>query len=208
MFYPSAAVNGLLELGSFREGETVKVQITRTSVYPLDEKEIQLGYLSLDKVAALRQSLAALTGLSRSKTGLSFDYSNAGEKRYLFIPISYDSGWKAKVNGEACEVKQALGAYLAVELPSGSGHVELRHTTPSQGIGLALSAVGLLGLALLLLWRRRGYAINRKAALAVYIPFIVVFAAAVLVVYGACSALYAREIAYAVAVRLRDLIFK
>ncbi len=192
MFYPSGAVNGLLELGTFAQGETVTVTITRSSRYDLSEKNIQLGCLSLDKLAALKQNTVSLTALTRSKTGLSFDFSNTGEKRYIFIPVSYDNGWRATVNGQKAEVKQALGAYLAVELPGGSGHVALKHTTPAKGIGSLLSLVGLVGFALLMLWRKRDYRINRKAAMVVFVAFLIVFTGAVLVVYGASFVMFAK----------------
>lgn len=190
--YPSDAVNGILELGSFQEGETVEIQVMRTSKYDLQTGTVQLGYLSLDKWDALRNNQMKLSDLNRSKTGLSFDYESTEGRRYLFLPISYDSGWKATVNGEACQVEKALGAYLAVELPAGSGHVALRHTTPGQGVGVALSLVGLLGVGLLLLWRKRDYRINRKAALFVFVPFVLVYTGAILVVYVASFLMYVK----------------
>ncbi len=204
LFYPSGAVNGLLELGAFEEGEAVKVTITRSDRFNLERRTVQLGYLSLDKMAALKNGLMPLSNLTKTKTGLSFDYSNTGEKRYVFIPVSYDSGWKATVNGEKCEVKQALGAYLAVEVPGGSGHVALRHTTPMKGVGVVLSLVGALGFALLMLWRKREYRIGRKAAMAVFIAFLIVFSGAVLLVYGASFVMFARSMLSLILERLRQ----
>ena len=202
--FPSDAVNGLLELGSFQPGETVEVTVVCSNEFDMDERTVQLGYLSLDKMAALESSLIDLTDMVQSKTGLSFNYQNTGEKRYVFLPVSYDSGWKATLNGEECEVKKALGAYLAIELPSGSGSVALRHTTPAQGIGVALSLAGLIGFALFLLWRKREFAINRKAAAVVFTLFVFTFFCAVFVIYGACAWVYARKFFFAVLSRLRN----
>ncbi len=202
--FPSDAVNGLMELGSFEPGETVVVAITGAEDLNLKERTIQLGYLALDKMAELKKGSVELTDLTRSKTGLSFQYNNTGEKRWLFLPVSYDGGWKATLNGKPCEVKKALGAYLAVELPGGSGSVALRHTTPAKGLGAALSLIGLLGFALLLLWRKRAYAANRKAAAAVYALFLFAFFCAVFLMYGACALMYARDLILAVAARLHS----
>ena len=203
--YPSVAVNGILELGSFREGETVEVQVIRTSKYDLQTKTVQLGYLSLDKWDALRNNQMKLSDLNRSKTGLSFDYENTGGSRYLFLPVSYDSGWKATVNGKKCQVEKALGAYLAVKLPDGSGHVTLHHTTPGRGIGITLSLVGLLGLVLLLLWRKRDYRIHRKAALFVFVPFVFIYFCALLIVYAASFLMYAEYLLPILVNKLKQL---
>ncbi|HBL40555.1 MAG TPA: hypothetical protein DDY98_02880 [Ruminococcaceae bacterium] len=195
--YPSDAVNGILDLGSFNAGETVEVEISRSAQFNLTKKTVQLGYLSLDKMQALSASSVQISNLSKGKTSLAFDYNNTNsEANYLFIPISYDSGWEATVNGEKATVTKALGAYLAVELPNGSGQVTLRHRTPGLALGLALSAVGLLGFALLMLWKKREFRINRTVSIILFVLFLLAFFGAFLIIYGASLAFYAKDILY------------
>lgn len=67
------------------------------------------------------------------------------EKRLLFLSIPYSAGWKAYVDGEEAEIKQANTFGMALELAKGEHQVQLVYATPYLKAGALLSVVGCLG---------------------------------------------------------------
>lgn len=184
--YPSSAVNGFLELGSFDEGESVEIKCEVIGDGDIIGKIIQLGSLPLDKLTALDTLYKdVVSNEQMGKTSLSFDYNNpTGKAKYLFIPVSYDNGWSCRINGEKAQVHQALGAYLCVELPTGSGSVEMSYRVNGFRVGLVLTAVGIAAVLVIFLLRKRKGAVPGFVAKPVFWLFAAVYAAAVVAVYA------------------------
>lgn len=84
------------------------------------------------------------------------DSTRAG---HLVIPMQYQPGWQATVDGEPMKLQLVDGVMPSVALPAGRFEVELRYRPPLLWPGLATTvlAFGLLGL---LLFRRRR--VNRR----------------------------------------------
>ena len=81
---------------------------------------------------------------------------------YLVLVDAYDPGWRARIDGRPAPVHRANVAFRAVAVPAGRHHVRLEYRPPALARGLALSALGLLVLAVLLLRGGRASA-NRLA---------------------------------------------
>lgn len=76
----------------------------------------------------------------------------------VVISATYDSGWKATVNGDDTNVMPANGALQAVAVPAGTSSVTLRYAPQTLQIGVAITALTLIlvvALPLLLWWRER-----------------------------------------------------
>ncbi|MFI5346104.1 MAG: YfhO family protein [Elusimicrobiota bacterium] len=71
---------------------------------------------------------------------------------WLLLLDSWYPGWRATVNGAAAPVRRADYAFRAVAVPAGDSTVRFTYVPFSFWIGLALSALSVLGLALA--WRR------------------------------------------------------
>jgi len=67
----------------------------------------------------------------------------------LVVASTYDSGWRAELDGRSLPVLESGLGYLAVPLPPGGGDVELAYVDPWLGPGVAISVVAVVGLALL-----------------------------------------------------------
>lgn len=184
-YYPSQAVNGILPLGSFENGETVEISLQTINGEVFTNETVQIAYMSLDKLTHLNSLYSdTVSSVTTGRTSLSLDYSNThGEGKYLFIPVTYDSGWKCEINGEKAEVKNALGSYIAVELPEGSGTITLSHTSPGLGIGIIASLIGLALAGLIFILKKSGYNMPRFVSAPVLAIFVAAFAAAFILIY-------------------------
>ena len=184
-YYPSAAVNGTLLLGSFGEGEEVEIVIECINGQKFGDKTVQLASMPLDKMTALNSLYKdTVTNEKVGKSSLSFDYNNiAGENRYLFIPVTYDESFTCKINGEKAEIISALGAYLAVKLSEGSGSVEISWQPEGRKIGIALTVFGVLLTAFILLMKKRNITVPKFIEKAVFYGFALASVAAVAVIH-------------------------
>jgi hypothetical protein len=87
----------------------------------------------------------------------SVRYRSDGPGRVLFARLAWP-GYTATVDGREIEVEDGPAGLVAVDLPAGSGTLELRHTTPGLRLG-ALTAAGAAAVAIVQsavwLWQRR-----------------------------------------------------
>ena len=65
---------------------------------------------------------------------------------YVFLPIPYDEGWKATLNGEAVELLRADYGFIALPVKAGTTDITLDYHIPLLKQGMLLSLVGLLGI--------------------------------------------------------------
>ena len=63
---------------------------------------------------------------------------------YLVLPISYDDGWRATVNGEKVEVKGMSNVFCGIELEPGEYEIHLYFIPRGFKLGLLLSTVSIL----------------------------------------------------------------
>jgi hypothetical protein len=69
---------------------------------------------------------------------------------WLVVLDTYARGWAAKVNGKPATLRRGDFAYRAVRVPAGRSTVTMHYTTPGLRLGVAVSALGLLGALALL----------------------------------------------------------
>ncbi|MBD5542784.1 MAG: YfhO family protein [Lachnospiraceae bacterium] len=77
------------------------------------------------------------------------------EPKILFLSIPYSKGFKAYVDGEEWEIKQADTMYMALELEAGEHQVELTYTTPYLKLGILVMILGIFSVAVLIVWERK-----------------------------------------------------
>ena len=102
--FPSQSENGLLELGTF-ENETVTITV-RIS------KKISPAYfgvfgLDTEKLETLCEDATGRRNTGQRKSHHGFRGGTGGQT--LFLPVSWDRGWSATVNGEKASVSRAGG---------------------------------------------------------------------------------------------------
>ena len=74
---------------------------------------------------------------------------------YAVMPIPYEKGWRAKVNGEGVPIEKANGAFTAVPLEEGENNLSLTYYPPYFWWMTAVSVVSLILAALWGIRKRR-----------------------------------------------------
>ncbi|MBO4474731.1 MAG: YfhO family protein [Clostridiales bacterium] len=133
----------ILDLGSFRAGDSVKVDI-RVNDAIFGSFAPIFAYLEPEAMAKHKEAL--MSGLSdvTVENGHYVVKTDVDEDRLLIITAPYENGWKAFVDGQAADIVAYEDAFLAVPLSAGAHTVELRFTPPGWTAGLLASAAGLL----------------------------------------------------------------
>lgn len=138
--YPSQSENGILELGEFSAGETVQITVQlQKSIRPESFEVFGLDTSVLETLCTNAQG-----GEIQGDGSKRIVICTASEGQSLFLPISYDTGWKATVNGNSVDISRALGNYLSLPLEEGENVVELSYTPPGFSMGLWISIAGLI----------------------------------------------------------------
>ena len=153
--YSNGQKTQLFDLGYTEEGCTsVTVKFRLKGTYILDDLQIWCQPMDRygEQIDALRAE--ALEDVETNWRGLTGHISVSRDKM-LCIAVPYDTGWSAYVDGEKTELFRANTAFMAVELPAGEHTVELKYWTPGLTGGLVLTAIGLCGLACLIILRRK-----------------------------------------------------
>ncbi|MBO4686966.1 MAG: YfhO family protein [Clostridiales bacterium] len=133
----------ILNLGSFREGDTVKVDIKVDDAIFGSFAPI-FAYLEPEAMAKHKDALT--TGLQSItvENGHYVVQTNVEEDRLLIFTAPYEKGWKAFIDGQETAIVVYEDAFISVPLSAGTHTVELRFTPPGWKVGLLVSAAGLL----------------------------------------------------------------
>ena len=99
---------------------------------------------------ALEAARAVLVRESAEELEISVESAQAG---ILVVADSYDTGWRALVDGRAAPILRVNGLFRGVYVPAGAHNVVLAYAPISITAGLLLTGVGLVGSAVWLLLR-------------------------------------------------------
>ncbi|MBQ7064215.1 MAG: YfhO family protein [Firmicutes bacterium] len=153
--YPLQKVNGLYDLGVFRD-RSVHIRVILRK---------DLSHAVSFGVYGLRDDLMRELCEEAEGAGLQVEGNlirtevSAAEGAGLVIMLPYRDGYSARVNGREAAVKRAMGGFLMVELQQGDNVVEIRYMTPGLKTGLIL---GLAGLAAVLVWITLGRRLSHR----------------------------------------------
>lgn len=119
----------------------------------VDEKD-QGGLTVLDRLAptmaedevrqARRETVLELVEMEEDKL---VGEIRLNAPRLLFLPIPYDRGWSASVNGESAKIVRVNYGFMGIHLGAGQHQVTLRFVPPLMTTGLILSIISLLLIA-------------------------------------------------------------
>lgn len=151
--FPNKLNNGLLCLGSF-ENATVTVQI-HTMARSVNSFQIgQLSYDSLQKLVDKASSHAA-TNIVAKGTLFSCEL-DSDRDGYLLVPLQYQAGWSAKVNGRKTEITPVIqNGFIGIPVTEGQNQIELTFFPNGAKLGMLISAFGFVLAAMVYWWNAR-----------------------------------------------------
>ncbi|MBQ8921058.1 MAG: YfhO family protein [Oscillospiraceae bacterium] len=148
--FPEKQHNGLVYLGETGSGTvTVTVRVHHDfacesfGVFGLDLDALQTGVLTAKGTALTYQE------------GTYTAHCSTDSPKTLVLPVAYDEGFAAKVNGKAVPVFRVNACQTAVQIPAGESKVVLTFHVQGLRTGLLIAAGGCLLGILWLVFRRR-----------------------------------------------------
>ena len=139
----SSFYSRILDLGYFKKGEDVKLEIrAKQDIYgsfaPI------LAYMDPEAIAPHKDALTSGMKNIVVENGHYVIETESDKAKLLLITAPYEKGWKACVDGKETKIEAYQDAFIAIPLEAGSHTIELRFTPPGWKAGLVASAAGLL----------------------------------------------------------------
>jgi len=70
--------------------------------------------------------------------------NDASENKMLCVPLFYQKGWTAQIDGEDAGVYNINEGMCGVEVPSGTHEIVLKYETPYQNYGVGMTIIGII----------------------------------------------------------------
>ena len=77
------------------------------------------------------------------------------QEELLCLTVPYSSGWRAYIDGKEADVLKADTMYMAIDVPAGKHQIEFSYGTPYLKTGAILSALGILSVLGIAVFRYR-----------------------------------------------------
>ncbi|HSJ37705.1 MAG TPA: YfhO family protein [Planococcus sp. (in: firmicutes)] len=130
--------------------DTLRIRL-RQGTYRLTELAVYEE--PYDMLRAASAEAAAGKPFEWNGSRIRADFENEGNDEFIVLPVPYEIGWTAEINGERTEVLEANYAFMAVSAVPGSNEIILTYRPPHFWKSLLITVVSLLG-AVFFLWRR------------------------------------------------------
>jgi len=148
--YPEKQHNGIVFLGE-PENQTVTVTVNVQRNFVCES----FGVFGLDE-DALEAGVREAKGTALSyRDGTYTAKCSTDAPKTLVMPVAYDEGFTATVNGKEVPVSRVNACQTAVQIPAGESTVQLKFHVQGLRAGILIAAGGLLLGGLWLLFRRR-----------------------------------------------------
>ncbi|TLS36272.1 YfhO family protein [Pseudalkalibacillus caeni] len=132
--------------------ETINIRVPKGS-YTLNDLHLYSEDYQLLKKQAAKKDPDADIDIEKNK--IKIELQNNRNERFMVLPIPYEKGWEARINGEKQAVKKANYSFIGLSLQPGPNQVELRYYPPYFRTTLLISCLSFL-LALWWIRRHRG----------------------------------------------------
>ncbi|MDO4189192.1 MAG: YfhO family protein [Lachnospiraceae bacterium] len=158
--YPAHFNNNAVYLGTF-EDEIVELNVDIKDTDRLGNKietKIVPEVISVDlnMLSELTKSYEDNISKREAKEAVyKFDVKSASNGSYLLLPLSYDRGYTAKVNGISKEVIPVGGIFSAVPVLEGENSIVFGFTPDGMKMGVLISLVGLFMIAIYLYFDKK-----------------------------------------------------
>ena len=142
-------------VGACRAGEQITVKMT-FGAQAKGSLRIQAARLDESAFAACMQQIsqAAPECVQVQDTEIRLQVTASAERPLLYLPVPFEKGWHAEIDGEPAPLTEALPGMLGLQLTPGEHTVRLRYLPQGFAAGCAVGICSGLLCAVLLLRRR------------------------------------------------------
>ncbi len=138
--YPAQFNNNLVPLGVFKN------QMVNVKVVSNNANSASSNYLyafDMDKLEALCDKYNSQDYTAKAeKNNLNVTVNTTENGKMLFVPVCYDKGFSATVNGRPVEIKPAINSgFMAIPLEKGANEVSLKFIPNLMPLGTVISIV-------------------------------------------------------------------
>ena len=185
--YPAHFNNNALYLGTF-EDETIKLDIEIGNVDRLgneitseaDPKIIAIDLDLLSKLCNDYEDMVLKRAFDKSEYDLSVNAKD--ENSFLLLPLSYDKGYEAQINGLNIDVLQVGGMFCAIKLNKGSNDIVIKFIPDGMKTGIIISLFGIIFMILFMVMNSKS-GIFDKHYLLLDNLYIIMFVAVIIIMY-------------------------
>lgn len=138
--YPDKDFNGVIDLGKYKDEEiTVKVEYLKD----IDVKYLSVGLLDLKKLESFVKDYRLDYDIKFNENNIDINIE-VDEDKILFIPITYNEGYKATNNGEKVEVLKLYDNYIGIKLNKGENNIKIKFIPTYLVVSLIISIVSII----------------------------------------------------------------
>ena len=124
--YPNDQINGVVDLGTFKNE---KVQATILFKKDCRLEKIKIGVLDLSMINNFVNDSRLYYDLSYQKNKINIVIDD-NKDNLLFLPITYNKGYKAYNNGEKIQIEKVYNNYIGVRLKDGVNRITIEFMPP------------------------------------------------------------------------------
>ena len=146
----------IVDTGAHKKGDklTIEVKCDDDAFASFDPILARIDLSELSRQTGMLKD--GITDLLVKDGKVTFTAVSDSEK-LLVTTIPYEKGWTAKVDGKETDITAYQDAWISIPVGAGTHSVELRFSSPGTGIGVIISALGvILSTAVVLAVRRPG----------------------------------------------------
>ena len=138
--YPSQGYNGTLYLGEFNNEH---VLVTLELLKSIDCASLNVFSVNEEQ---LERSIANAKHIDlkyNQKRNRFIGEYNLEEEQYLFLPINYNDGIRARINNKIVDVDRVFSSFAAIKLKEGNNKIEIYFYQSGLATGIILNIIGI-----------------------------------------------------------------
>lgn len=151
--YPAEFNNNIVALGSFKD-DVISVTFNNPELVESNISLYTFDIAKLEKLCSDYNANYSYT-VAANNTSLKTTVTASGSDKMFFVPVPYDKGWSASVNGKQVKASPAVNdGFMAVPLENGVNEIVLSYHPNGMKTGIAVSAIT-VALAAFAIWMKK-----------------------------------------------------
>lgn len=151
--YPAEFNNNIVALGSFKD-DVISVTFNNPELVESNISLYTFDIAKLEKLCSDYNASYSYT-VAANNTSLKTTVTASGSDKMFFVPVPYDKGWSASVNGKQVKASPAVNdGFMAVPLENGVNEIVLSYHPNGMKTGAAVSVIT-VALAAFAIWMKK-----------------------------------------------------